>query len=74
MREPLEVVVTLCHVNPTTREELWERLSPQARSQVLPRINEVHLVSMSKTRDYARDMNTRLGRAIRSAGRVRAAS
>src|SRR4051794_35418502 len=62
-REPLEVVTTLCHLNPSIREELWERLPTGTKALILPRLNEVHLVSTTKTKEYARDINARLARA-----------
>ena len=71
-RDPIEVVVTLCHLSATTRQDLWDRLSPRTRDIVLPRLQEVHLVSKIKTREYARDVNERLTRAIKSSGRRRA--
>jgi hypothetical protein len=65
-REPLQVVVTLCHLNGGIRAELWERLSPETHALIVPRLNEVHLVSTVKTKEYARDVNARLTRAIRA--------
>ena len=66
IRDPIEVVVTLCHLNPAMRTELWERVSSDTRILLLPRLQEVHLVSVTKTREYARDINTRLKGAIRA--------
>ncbi len=64
-RDPVESIVTLCHLDETLRQELWTRLSKESRDLILPRLDEVHLVSSIKTREYARDMTTRLTRAIR---------
>jgi hypothetical protein len=62
-RDPIEVVVTLCHLDETSRQELWTLLAPQTRTLLLPRLDEVHLMSGARTREYARDMNERLKRA-----------
>ena len=64
-RDALEVVVTLCHLREEVRQELWERLSPDTRVFLLPRLEEVHLMSTARTREYARDMNERLTRSAR---------
>jgi hypothetical protein len=67
-REPLEVIVTLCHLPEDVRQELFDRLSAASRAAIMPRINEVHLVSTQKTREYARDINSRLKGALRESG------
>ena len=64
-RDPMQAVVTLCHLGAGIRDEIWERLTPETRAVIKPRLNEVHLVSTAKTKDYARDINVRLSRAIR---------
>ena len=64
-RDALEVVVTLCHLPDDVRQELWEGLSPDTRALLLPRLEEVHLMSTTRTREYARDINSRLTRAAR---------
>lgn len=64
-RDALEVVVTLCHLPEDARQELWEGLSPETRAMLLPRLEEVHLMSTTRTREYARDMNSRMARAAR---------
>jgi len=64
-RDPIQAVVTLCHLGPDVRDEIWGRLTPQARAIIKPRVHEVHIVSTAKTKDYARDVNARLSRAIR---------
>lgn len=64
-RDALEVVVTLCHLREDDRQELWEALSPDTRAFLLPRLDEVHLLSAARTRQYARDMNERLSRSVR---------
>jgi hypothetical protein len=64
-RDALEVVVTLCHLREEVRQELWEMLSPTTRAFLLPRLDEVHLMSTARTREYARDMNARLNRSVR---------
>ena len=64
-RDTLEVVVTLCHLREDVRQDLWESLSVETRAIVLPRLDEVHLMSTSRTREYARDMNQRLTRSVR---------
>jgi hypothetical protein len=64
-REPLEVIVTLCHLHADIRQELFDRLSPETRELVVARINEVHLVTTHQTREYARDINSRLKGALR---------
>ena len=71
-REPIQVVVTLCHLGPDVRDEIWGRLKPDTKARVKPHLNEVHLVSLAKTRDYARDINSRLSRAIRFPSKDRA--
>jgi hypothetical protein len=62
-RDGLEVVVTLCHLREDVRRELWDGLTPETRAFLLPRLDQVHLTSASTSREYARDMNSRLGRA-----------
>lgn len=64
-RDPLEVVVTLCHLPDHFRAELWEELAPETRAFLFPRLEEVHLMSPARTREYARDMNQRMTRAAR---------
>jgi hypothetical protein len=41
---------------------------------LLPRLDEVHLMSASRTREYARDMNARLARAARQGATARGRS
>ena len=62
-RDPLEVVVTLCHLEEIARRELWDALATETRALLLPRLDEVHLMSGARTREYARDMNERLSRS-----------
>jgi len=64
-RDALEVVVTLCHLRADIRQELWDGLHADTRAYLLPRLDEVHLMSTARTREYARDMNDRLSRAAR---------
>ena len=64
-RDALEVVVTLCHLPEDARQELWDGLDPETRVYLLPRLEEVHLMSSARTREYARDMNNRLTRSAR---------
>ena len=64
-RDALEVVVTLCHLPNEVRQDLWDGLTPDTRAMLLPRLEEVHLMSTARTREYARDMNSRLARAVR---------
>ena len=64
-RDALEVVVTLCHLPEAARQELWDGLSPDTRALLLPRLEEVHLMSSTRTREYARDMLARLTRSAR---------
>lgn len=72
VRDPIAAIVALCHLDQQARAEVWDRVSPETRSAVLPRLNEVHLVSVNRTREYARDINTRMTRAVRaSASRSR---
>src|SRR6185437_3897345 len=65
-RDALEVVVTLCHLTEDVRQDLWEMLAPETRAFLLPRLEEVHLMSAVRTREYARDMNDRLLRSARN--------
>ena len=67
VRDPIAAVVALCHLEKQARAEVWGRVSAETRSAVLPRLNEVHLVSVNRTREYAHDINTRLTRAVRTA-------
>jgi hypothetical protein len=64
-RDALEVVVTLCHLSEEVRQDLWGGLDTETRVLLLPRLEEVHLMSASRTREYARDMNSRLARSAR---------
>jgi len=68
-REPLEVAVALCHLSAQVRDEIWNELSPGARNSVMPILDAVHLVSNVATRSYARDIEQRLGRAMRRVSR-----
>jgi hypothetical protein len=70
-RDALEVVVTLCHLSEDVRQELWDGLTPGTRAFLIPRLEEVHLLSTSRTREYARDMNARLARSARQSETVR---
>lgn len=64
-RDALEVVVTLCHLRDDVRRGLWEGLAVDTRVFLTPRLAEVPLVRPGRTRDYARDVNARLGRPPR---------
>jgi hypothetical protein len=64
-REPLEIAVTLCHLKSSVREKLWNALSVEAQGAIVPALEEVHGVSTVRTRAYARDITTRLSRAVR---------
>lgn len=64
-RDALEVVVTLCHLGEEIRQDLWDGLAAETRGILLPRLDEVHLMSPTRTREYARDMNERLSRSAR---------
>lgn len=66
VRDPIACVVALCHMERQTRADVWDRVSAATRSAVLPRLNEVHLVSVNRTREYAREINTRMTRAVRA--------
>jgi hypothetical protein len=66
VRDPIACVVTLCHMESQIRADVWDRVSAATRSAVLPRLNEVHLVSVHRTREYAREINTRMTRAVRA--------
>jgi hypothetical protein len=67
-REPLAVAVTLCHLPADVRAELWSALPEEARSAVVPALDEVHGVSTVRTRAYARDITNWLARAMRRTG------
>jgi hypothetical protein len=64
-REPLEIAVALCHMPALERDEIWAELTPNARNSIVPILDAVHLVSNVATRSYARDIEQRLGRAMR---------
>lgn len=64
-REPLEIAVALCHMPAQERDEIWADLTPAARNSIVPILDAVHLVSNVATRSYARDIEQRLGRAMR---------
>lgn len=64
-RDGLEVVVTLCHLREDVRQEIWDQLAPETRAFLLPRLDQVHLMSAASTREYARDINARFLRAAR---------
>jgi hypothetical protein len=66
-RDALEVVVTLCHLGDDVRQDIWERFRPDTRGLLLPRLDEVHLLSAARTREYARSINDRLQRSARRA-------
>jgi hypothetical protein len=64
-REALEIAVTLCHLKSGLREEIWAALSMEAQGAIVPALEEVHGISTVRTRAYARDITTRLSRAVR---------
>lgn len=64
-RDPLEVVVTLCHLGDDVRQDIWAQFRPDIRGLLLPRLDEVHLLSAARTREYARSINERLQRSTR---------
>jgi hypothetical protein len=66
-RDALEVVVTLCHLPNDVRQGIWDALSPETRAFLIPRLDQVHLTSAVSTREFARDINSRLARAARPA-------
>ncbi len=71
-REALEVAVTFCHLSGELREELWNALSTDAHGAIITALEDVHAVSTVRTRAYARDITTRLSRAIRFSRSARA--
>jgi hypothetical protein len=70
VREPLEVAVALCHLSDEVREGIWSNLSSDTRSSVLPELDYVHNVSLTRTRMFARDLDERLSREIRQGHRL----
>jgi hypothetical protein len=65
-RDPLEVAVTLCHLPANERNDLWDAMSPEAHAAIVVALNEVHGVSTTLTRTYARDIAARLSRSMRT--------
>jgi len=68
LREAIAAAVTLCHVSRSVRDELWTALSAEAKSAIFGELDAVPGVSNARTRIYARDITSRLGRAIRNSG------
>ena len=66
MREPLQAAVTVCHLGRSMRDELWAQLSADARCAIISQLDAVPGISIARTRIYARDITSRLGRAIRN--------
>ena len=71
VRDALEVAVTLCHLSGALREEIWNELSTEAHGAIITALEDVHGVSTVRTRAYARDITTRLSRAIRFSAQYR---
>jgi hypothetical protein len=65
-REPVIAAVTLCHLSRPIRDELWSSLTPEAKSAIFGELDAVPDISNARTRIYARDIMSRLGRAIRT--------
>lgn len=72
-REPMEVAVTLCHLDRDMQREIWQQLSTEMRGIVLPLLEVVYDVGRAKTREYARDVNIRLSRLANQPTSTRAA-
>ncbi len=70
IREPLEVAVALCHLNDELRDRIWSSLSSDTRASVAPQLDYVHNVSTTRTRMFARDLESRLSREIRQTHRL----
>jgi hypothetical protein len=68
-RDALEVAVTLCHLPTKERDDIWNALSPDAHAAVIVALEDVHGVSTTRTRAYARDMAARLSRSLRAPSR-----
>ena len=64
-RDPLKVAVAMCHLPADVRKELWGAMSKDAQGPVYQALDDVHGVSTVATRAIARDITTRLGRAVR---------
>ena len=64
-RDPLEAAVTLCHLPEKERTDLWNAMSAEVHASVSIALNDVHGVSTTRTRGYARDIAARLSRSMR---------
>lgn len=65
-RDALEAAVTLCHLPKNERNDLWNAMSTETQSAVAKALNDVHGVSTTRTRAYARDIAARLSRSMRT--------
>jgi hypothetical protein len=74
LRDALAVIVTLCHLPAAVRQDLFDRLSPETREAIMSRLHEVHLVNTHQTREFARDLDSRLKGALRKSGSTRVGS
>jgi hypothetical protein len=61
-RQPLHVAVALCHFDGQARDEIWARMSADARSEVVCHLAEVPRVSVGRTHCFARELNEKLDR------------
>jgi hypothetical protein len=69
-RDPMKIAVTLCHLPADARAELWAEMSKESQGPIRSALDDVHGVSTIATREMARDLTSRLGRAIRQTGRA----
>jgi hypothetical protein len=61
-RQPLHAAVALCHLDAKARDEIWSRMSSDARGDVVVHLPEVPRVSVGRTHCFARELNDKLDR------------
>jgi hypothetical protein len=57
---PLHVAVALCHIDAHVREDLWRRMTAEARGNIVIEVPGVPAVSAGRSRAFARELHSSL--------------
>ena len=63
------MAVTLCHLTPTYREDIWRRLSGDLRVEVRRELPHIDRTTSTRTKQYAAEVKAATDRMIRIQGR-----
>ena len=63
-RRPLHAAVALCHLDPSTRDQIWSHMSIEARGSVVVVLHEVPSVSSARSCAFARELDAHLNPVV----------